>query len=78
VPARSPSETAESARPNLSRLDPEHIKGGWRIFVECATRISTQPLTTGAGLLGEALQSLYKLFGTIRNGRPDPAARDCR
>jgi len=53
--------------PNLSLLDQERIKMGWRIFVECASRISTQPLATGTGLLREALESLYKLFGIVRD-----------
>jgi hypothetical protein len=38
----------------------------WRLFVECATRISTQPLEEGTGLVREALNSLYTLFTTIR------------
>jgi hypothetical protein len=59
---------AVSARnPSLPLLDQERIKVGWRIFVECASRISTQPLATGTGLLREALDSLYKLFGMVRD-----------
>jgi hypothetical protein len=54
-------------RPNLSLLDQERMKMGWRIFVECASRVSTQPLATRTGLLREALDSLYKLFGMIRD-----------
>jgi hypothetical protein len=53
--------------PRLSLLDPERTKVGWRIFVECASRISTQPLAARTGLLREALDSLYKLFGIIRD-----------
>jgi hypothetical protein len=38
----------------------------WRLFVESATRISTQPLDDGAGIVREALNSLYTLFQSIR------------
>ena len=53
--------------PKLPLLDPDRIKVGWRIFVENASRISTQPLAAGGGVLREALDSLYKLFGIIRD-----------
>ncbi|TCB97305.1 hypothetical protein E0H26_13710 [Micromonospora zingiberis] len=38
----------------------------WKLFVEAVTRISTQPLNAGDGLLREALTSLYGLFATTR------------
>jgi hypothetical protein len=39
---------------------------GWKIFVEAATRVSTQPLGSNEGIVREALQSLYKLFDIVR------------
>ena len=39
-----------------------HRLVGWKIFVETATRISTQSLNQKDGSLREALASLYKLF----------------
>jgi hypothetical protein len=45
----------------------DRSKAGWRIFVEVASRIATQPLAPGEGVLREALQSLYTLFGAIRD-----------
>ena len=38
----------------------------WKLFVESVTRISTQPLDPGGGLLREALTSLYGLFTVTR------------
>jgi hypothetical protein len=38
----------------------------WKLFVEAATRTSTQALAPDAGLLREALTSLYALFGVTR------------
>lgn len=51
----------------------------WKLFVETVTRITTQPLDDQAGLIREALTSLYSLFATTRdtlkNSRPSlPAA----
>jgi hypothetical protein len=43
------------------------LKAGWRIYVETTTRIATQELPAGAGLLGEAIASLYTLTGKIRD-----------
>ncbi len=40
---------------------------GWRIFVEMATRIATQPLPEDSGNLREALTSLHTLFGLVRS-----------
>jgi hypothetical protein len=46
----------------------------WRLFVETATRVSTQPLDREAGLLREALTSLHSLFeivrGTLQEAHP--------
>jgi hypothetical protein len=61
------AEIVREHDPDLSRLDAERVKAAWRIFVECTSRIATQPLAPGTGLLREALKSLYKLFGTIRD-----------
>ncbi|WP_327351539.1 hypothetical protein [Streptomyces sp. NBC_01304] len=38
----------------------------WRMFVETATRVSTQPLASDEGVLREALTSMYGLFATAR------------
>jgi hypothetical protein len=39
----------------------------WRLFVETSSRVSTQPLTDGAGNLREAMSSLYGLFQATRD-----------
>jgi len=38
----------------------------WKLFVETVTRVSTQPIETGSGLIREALTSLYGLFDVTR------------
>lgn len=38
----------------------------WKLFVETVTRVSTQPLNDTAGLLREAMTSLYGLFQVVR------------
>lgn len=48
------------------KIDVRQRDAGWKIFVELATRISTQKLEPGTGLIREALTSLYKLFELIR------------
>lgn len=53
----------------------------WKLFVETITRITTQSLDDQAGLIREALSSLYSLFGITRdilkNSRPSlPIAGD--
>lgn len=56
--------------PHLTNLTfaitPSNEGVAWRLFVESATRISTQPLDAGAGVLREALDSLYFLFQSVR------------
>jgi hypothetical protein len=49
----------------------------WRLFVESATRVSGQPLASDAGLIREALTSLYSLFATTREllGQTTPSIR---
>jgi hypothetical protein len=46
--------------------DPTQRKAAWELYVELVTRISTQPLDLDQGLVREALNSLYSLFGTTR------------
>src|SRR5690606_1213500 len=41
-------------------------KVAWKLFVETVTRVSTQPLADGTGLLREAMTSLYGLFQVVR------------
>lgn len=65
--------------PNLSTLtfavNDEHRRVAWQLFVETASRVTTQPLPAEAGFLKEALDSLYSLFGTVRDvlKRMDPS-----
>jgi len=47
-------------------IDDTQREAGWRLFVELATRVSTQELKVGTGLIREALTSLYGLFQLIR------------
>lgn len=42
-------------------------KVAWKLFVETVTRVSTQPLADGTGLLREAMTSLYGLFQVVRD-----------
>jgi len=50
----------------------------WQLFIQVSTRVSTQPLGQDEGFLSEALDSLYELFGQIRDllmkGQPTRAA----
>ena len=56
--------------PNLTDLTfaitPFNEGIAWRLFVESVTRISTQPLDQGSGVIHEALDSLYVLFQSVR------------
>jgi len=51
----------------------------WELYVELITRVAVVPLQPGEGLLGEALASLYSLFGVtrevLRRHGPDVARR---
>jgi hypothetical protein len=60
------ADKAEFNDSHLPNIDVKRAKAGWKIFVEVVSRISTQPLASDAGLLHEALQSLYTLVGLIR------------
>ena len=46
--------------------DESERSAAWEMYVELATRVSTQPLEEGQGLLREALASLHALFGITR------------
>jgi hypothetical protein len=61
------AELAAAEQQLFGRVGADRGKVGWRIFVEVASRIATQPLAPGAGVLREALQSLHTLFGAIRD-----------
>lgn len=56
--------------PQLSQLtfvvNNDARRTAWELFIEVATRISTQPLGDEEGFLREALNSLYSLFGRAR------------
>jgi hypothetical protein len=46
--------------------DSTERKAAWALYVELVTRIAVQSLDSEHGLLREALNSLYSLFGTTR------------
>ena len=46
--------------------DPTERNAAWSLYVELVTRIAVQSLASDRGLLREALNSLYTLFGTTR------------
>jgi hypothetical protein len=68
IPAMATSEALAHAEITAGAARDDALKAGWHIYVETATRIATQELPPGAGLLGEAIGSLYVLFGEIRGG----------
>jgi len=43
----------------------------WSLYVEFSTRITSAPLVSGAGSIKEALDAIYSLFGTCRQGLRD-------
>lgn len=44
----------------------EERKAAWELYIELVTRISVVELKSGEGILREALNSLYSLFGITR------------
>ena len=46
--------------------DPTEQNAAWSLYIELVTRIAVQSLGFEQGLLREALNSLYTLFGTTR------------
>ncbi len=48
------------------KADPTEHNAAWSLYVELVTRIAVQSLSADQGLLREALNSLYTLFGTTR------------
>jgi hypothetical protein len=46
--------------------DKTERRAAWSLYVELVTRIAVEPLAEEEGLLREALNSLYSLFGTTR------------
>jgi hypothetical protein len=46
--------------------DPTQRKAAWELYIELATRVSTQPFELDQGLIREAINSLYSLFGSTR------------
>jgi len=58
--------------------DPTERKAAWELYIELVTRIAVQPLTTQEGLIREASNSLYSLFGStreiLRKAGPDVGA----
>jgi hypothetical protein len=58
--------------------DPTERKAAWELYIELVTRVAVQPLATQEGLIREALNSLYSLFGStreiLRKAGPDVGA----
>jgi uncharacterized membrane protein YeaQ/YmgE (transglycosylase-associated protein family) len=56
--------------PNITDLTfavtPTNEGVAWRLFVESSTRVATQPLDPGSGVIRETLDSLYSLFTSVR------------
>lgn len=46
--------------------DQTERRAAWELYIELVTRIAVQPLATKEGLMREALNSLYTLFGSTR------------
>ncbi|MGK7953040.1 MAG: hypothetical protein AB4368_30680 [Xenococcaceae cyanobacterium] len=47
-------------------VDQTQSRAAWSLYVELVTRIAVEPLKADEGLVREALNSLYSLFGTTR------------
>jgi hypothetical protein len=47
--------------------DPTERRAAWSLYIELVTRVAVQSLTDDQGILREALNSLYSLFGTTRD-----------
>ena len=47
-------------------VDETQTRAAWSLYVELVTRIAVEPLQEDQGLVREALNSLYSLFGTTR------------
>ena len=47
-------------------VDQTQSRAAWSLYVELVTRIAVEPLEADKGLVREALNSLYSLFGTTR------------
>ncbi len=47
-------------------VDQKQSRAAWSLYVELVTRIAVEPLKADEGLVREALNSLYSLFGTTR------------
>jgi hypothetical protein len=58
--------------------DSTQRRAAWALYVELVTRIAVQELADDAGLVREAMNSLYTLFGTtrqiLREAGPDVGA----
>jgi hypothetical protein len=58
--------------------DKTERRAAWELYIELVTRIAVQPLATQEGLIREALNSLYSLFGStreiLRKAGPDVGA----
>lgn len=56
---------------NLGSLEfePDEVEqqAAWELYVELSTRISTQPIELGEGLIRESLESLHYIFSVTRD-----------
>ncbi len=48
------------------KVEQTQRKAAWSLYVELVTRIAVEPLEADEGVVREALNSLYSLFGTTR------------
>ena len=48
------------------QADKTQTRAAWSLYVELVTRIAVEPMESDEGLIREALNSLYSLFGTTR------------
>ncbi|HSM81810.1 MAG TPA: hypothetical protein VLS96_08990 [Nodosilinea sp.] len=48
------------------QADSTERKAAWELYIELVTRVAVQPLDANAGLVREALNSLYSLFASTR------------
>jgi hypothetical protein len=62
------------------KISPQQAAAGWRLYVELVSRIAVQELVDDAGLLREALTSLYRLYrqtrGDLKRMAPTPRTVD--
>lgn len=64
------------------KLEPNDVErqAAWKLYVELATRVGSQPFDSSTGSLRAALESLYAVFGLtrtiLREAGPDVAGKE--